>query len=364
MKQTKLYSAHTMPGLERIAWQEIHRLAPDAELETYKTIPGKNGLVLFNYAGPVEPLLELRTVEDVFLIINRIPHVAWGYEGLDQIFKQVLMDKTYKQVMNQIGEQRKDRKDTFKTFRIIVRIAGKNQPYRRVDMQRSLDKALKRNLGKSWQSVEDGGRVEVWANLIGMDFLLGIRLSDASMRQRDYKQQQIEASLRPSVAAAMVFLSQPKPDDVFVDPMCGAGTIILERALIERHTLLIAGDSSPESISATRENIGRKHKPREILLWDARQLPLETASVDRIVTNLPFGRKVAAGTDLEALYTQALNEFSRVLRPGGRAVLLTAAFKLFRQVIKDVPGLYIQREQSMTLLGLSATIFVLDRYDV
>ena len=56
--------------------------------------------------------------------------------------------------------------------------------------------------------------------------------------------------------------------------------------------------------------------------WDARRLPLPTASVDRIVSNPPFGKQLASPDEVPPLYAAAAAEWDRVLKPGGRAVVL------------------------------------------
>jgi len=46
-------------------------------------------------AKPCDPedLLSLRTAEDVFLVVERVPQVAWGYEGLSQIYEALLRSR-------------------------------------------------------------------------------------------------------------------------------------------------------------------------------------------------------------------------------------------------------------------------------
>ena len=53
-------------------------------------------------------------------------------------------------------------------------------------------------------------------------------------------------------------------------------------------------------------------------------LPLATSSVHKILTDLPFGKQFGTLKDNEELYPAVLAEMSRVLRPGGLAVLLTS----------------------------------------
>jgi len=52
--------------------------------------------------------------------------------------------------------------------------------------------------------------------------------------KRGYRHAQIEAPIRENLAAGIVLLSGWTPDQPFVDPMCGGGTIPLEAALIAK----------------------------------------------------------------------------------------------------------------------------------
>ena len=62
-----------------------------------------------------------------------------------------------------------------------------------------------------------------------------------------------------------------------------------------------------------------------LVVGDARAMPLDSGSIDVIVTNLPFGRQVLDDDAIPALYAAAAREVERVLVPGsgGRVVTLT-----------------------------------------
>ena len=58
--------------------------------------------------------------------------------------------------------------------------------------------------------------------------------------------------------------------------------------------------------------------------WDATRLPLPDASADHILCNPPFGKQLSDPAAIGPLYRRMLPEFNRVLKPGGRAVLLVS----------------------------------------
>ena len=359
-----LYLAQTMPGLEHVSWLEIRRRLQGTSLEGYKTIRDRNGMVLFRYVGDPEDLLALRTAEDVFMVVERVPRVAWGYEGLSQIYDAMLRSRFLNPSLpGRRAEPPRPRRQR-STFRVVTRMVGKSQPYRRKDLQQSIEKALEKGSGGRWRAVEEDGDLEIWANLIGFDFVCALRLSDASMRHRSYKTQHIEASLRPSVAASMVWLTAPQDDDVFLDPMCGAGTVLIERALIARHRLLLGADRASDALDAAAANIGPRHKPRQLLHADVRRLPLRPASVTKIATNLPFGKRVGTHRGNITLYRDAVREMDRVLAPGGRMVLLSSEVDLVDETVGAVEGLRVARGYDVQILGVNARVFVVEKHQV
>lgn len=355
-----LYYAHTMPGLEKVAWSEIRARLSGASFEGSKVLRGKNGLLLFAYAGQLD-LTQLRTTEDIFFLMERIPKLAWGREGLSQIYQTMLGSRALQRGLALRGVRDGYRQGKRLAFRVITRMSGGNQPYRRIDLGRAVEKALEKGSRHKWRAVKSGEDIEIWANLIGLDFVCGLRLSDATMRHRDYKRVHLPASLRPSVAASMVWLTDPRPSDIFMDPACGAGTLLIERGIIERHTLLLGGDIDDNALRAAAENIGPRHKPRQLFEWDARHLPLAAHSVDKVATNLPFGRKISGPTGLSGLYRALFRELDRVLTPEGSVVMLSSKTQLVRDTLRAIGNLQIIRGYTVTLLGLRARIYVIGR---
>jgi len=150
--------------------------------------------------------------------------------------------------------------------------------------------------------------------------LLSLRLTPAAFRFRGERAFS-PAALRPTVAHALVWLSRPAPADRFLDPFCGSGTVLAER-LAYPAARLTGGDADAAALRAARANL----PPAPALglaRLDARRLPLRAGVVDAAVSNLPFGRQVAAPDGIDALYRDFARELARVLSPGGRAILLT-----------------------------------------
>src|SRR5260370_27424851 len=105
----------------------------------------------------------------------------------------------------------------------------------------------------------------------------GLRLSDRTMRHRTYKMEHLPASLRPTIAAAVVRLADIKPKQVVLDPMCGAGTILAEVLEWSRHTgvrqaAVCGGDIEKAALRAAGPNL-RRLGHVNLVRWDSRRLP-------------------------------------------------------------------------------------------
>ncbi len=123
---------------------------------------------------------------------------------------------------------------------------------------------------------------------------------------------------------------------------CGAGTILAESLdVAEKRSRggeirVLGGDIDPNAMFVTSQNL--EHVGRASLArWDATALPLESASVDRIVSNPPFGKQLSSIEQVGPLYEAAAREWNRVLRPGGRAVLLRDGTMSLKRVAEGAP---------------------------
>ncbi len=357
-----IYYAQTMPGVEEIAWLEIRQRLKDAHFVRYLFAKEQNGIVVFDYPGPAADLLRLRTTEDVFMQIAAHDRLTRLRRDLRDIQTLVATSEGFGHAVNDYLRIR--RFSAPPTYRVVSRQYGKFE-YSRKDLTETVWRSLKQRYPR-WTPVADDAQVEFWANLLGSTFLLGARLSDRTMRHRFERKVELPASLRPSVAAAMVLLTDPKPDDIFLDPMAGSGTILYERMQAGPAGRVLGGDIDPERVDAARKNVrGNRKKPTssstlDIRQWDARQLPLDDASIDKVATNLPFGKQLRGAQTPAKLYPPILAELQRVVRPGGRIVLLTSEYDLIKEEVRKLPRLTITTGYSMAILGVWGRIYIID----
>ncbi len=350
--------AMTHPGLEEIAADEI-RVELRGEIKRTA-----KGLVVFRPRDLDRSLLTLRTTEDVFLFAWGTDELSYRAADLENIRKWTDRDADWKSLLlahHQIRPKPKGKP----SFHVVTQMSGQHG-YRRIDARKAFWRGLEDKFPTSWREVEENAAVEFWLTIEGATAIAGIRLSDRSMRHRPYKVEHFPASLRPSMAAAMARLAQFKPNQVIVDPFCGAGTILAESAIAINRLArgqvdtwapqLLGGDIDPHHLRMAQANL-RKMGEISLRTWDARQLPLEEESVHRIVSNPPFGKQLSSANEVGPLYRQSVREMDRVLKPAGIAVLLVADPTVMKDAIKKV-GWNQLRFTPVRILGQAAVILV------
>ncbi len=359
-KQRPLFLAQTQPGFEAIAANEIAGTLEGARIRGTRSVADKNGMVLFEYAGDVHELLTLRTTEDVFVVVATLDRPPPTRAALALLESTGLRATTVEPALTLLRQVAPGRGGKGKLrFRVIARQVG-TTAYRRVDAQHALERGLAQRGDHRWQGVEDGG-VEFWLTLLPDEAIIALRLSDERMRQREYKLTHLPASLRPSAAAALAWLTRPADTDTFLDPMCGAGTILIERAQLGRYRQLLGGDARAEAVETALANIGPRYKPITVQQWDARALPLDAGSVSAAAVNLPFGKQLGTAEGNRQLYPAFLREMERVLKPGAPLVALTADRRSLEESLRRASKLARRKVYPVMVLGQAASIYVVER---
>jgi 23S rRNA G2445 N2-methylase RlmL len=341
------------PGLEAIAGEEICR---DAHGKVKRSAPG---LVVFRVPEVANSLLRLRTVEDVFLLAWGTDRLTYRAEDLEKIQRWTAREADWSLLLRLHHLVRPKPKGK-PTYRLVTQMTG-THGYRRIDAGKALARGLAGKLPASWREADDNAAVEIWLTIHGATAVCGLRLSDRTMRHRTYKEEHLKASLRPTIAAAMIRLANAGANEVALDPMCGAGTILAEQLAVAwkpgvGSVRVWGGDLDVDAVRSAAINL-RRLGQAHLVRWDARRLPLLDQCVDRIISNPPFGKQLGRPEDIGPLYRDALAEYDRVLRPGGRGVFLVSDTQLLKEAARSV-NWQPERKVPVRVLGQQATINV------
>ncbi len=345
------YYVTTTSGLEDVTWEEINTRLKNVNLDEKK--PGQ---LSFTYSGDHKNLLRIRSAEDIYVHIGTISGLTRSRNSLGDIFRAVSSFKLddslliHKDLHGGKGRKRL-------TFRIYSSMASRHN-FRRVDAQNAAVSALTKKY--NWKLDLKSPALEFQMDLEDDVAQFGLKLTDERLRRWGYKVIHLPASLKPSIAQCMVLLSKPIPEDIFVDPMCGAGTIAIERAFAYPYQRIIAGDVEEMSTSSAKGNIHSSRKAIDLMLWNASTMPIKDQSVDKLVSNLPFGKLSGSHTENQYLYAIFFREMKRIMKIGSRAVLLTTERDLMRDIVSRHRDVKIEKQVNVELSGLKACIYVLN----
>ena len=333
--------AITTRGLEPICEREMHQ------------IPGLSiHQVGYRRIAAAVPelslaLLTLRTIDDIFL------NIATWQDVISQ--RAALLDlrlhSAHLDLLSSTAAVAQIRQLPKRpSFSITASFVGKRN-YSTDEIKQSVMQGVTSHF--AWEYREDEGNSDLNIRIFieHQTAYIGLRLGKQSLQKRSYKQVHTLGSLKPPVAAAMLWLAENRNGPV-IDPFCGAGTILIEASLMGYPA--IGGDLDRNALLATQNNARLAGVQPKLALWNTSCIPLASQSAGLVVSNLPWGRQTSTGPELEQLYRLACLEIKRILPTGSRAVLLTS-------LPEWVPGDYLHIEQriEISLFGQNPTILIL-----
>ncbi|NWI61971.1 THUM3 protein, partial [Todus mexicanus] len=258
-------------------------------------------------------------------------------------------------------------------FRVTCNRAGEKHSFTSNEAARDFGGAVQEHF--QWKADMTGFDVEVLLNIHNNEVVVGIALTEESLHRRNITHFG-PTTLRSTLAYGMLRLCDPQPTDIIVDPMCGTGAIPIEATTEWPGCYHIAGDNNPQAVKRAANNICSLLKkseskesstslgiPLDIIQWDICNLPLRTGSVDIIVSDMPFGKRIGSKKKNWDLYPACLTEMGRICTPGtGRAVLLTQDKKCFAKALSRLGHIWRKGQTVwVNVGGLHAAVYLLKR---
>lgn len=249
------------------------------------------------------------------------------------------------------------------TFRVTTVRQG-DHDFTSIDVQREAGAALEAHYGTTVDLEEYD--VEVRVDVHDDRCLVSVQHTHEALSRRQVRLFQPHAALKPNVAYALLRLAHlDAPPTVVLDPFCGSGTILWEAGALWPETTLVGNDWNSDTLAGARQNAEAQDLADRVTLYESDAWNLvETVgphAADVVVTNPPFGVRLASSMDFGPFYRRVLQQLHEVLRPAGRVVILVLRQAPFNRALRDTENFDVRHVRVIEIGGLYPRIFVLER---
>jgi len=340
-----IYLVITPRNLEDISIKELNNKKIKIVRKLYRKI-------LINFNDNPNDLSQLRSPDDVLIFLKEFKdrqHYIGNLQNIYTEIKKVDMSNALI-TCNKLRELNKDL-----TFSVTVSIIGKRK-FTQDFLKRIIVKALKnKNL-----IFKNKGKPDLDFSIIieNETVFFGLRLFKEPLHKRDYKKHSLPASLKSNIAYSMLELANVTKKEIVLDPMCGIGTIPIEAAFMGAKP--IGFDINSKSIHLAKKNAKKANKEIKFEQRNALNTKLFPNSIDKIVSNLPFGKQTSL-VSKETFFKRFLKEASRILKKHGVCVFLTAHSRLISSLVRKINDLKIIHERNISLFGLNPKIIIIKK---
>lgn len=224
------------------------------------------------------------------------------------------------------------------------------------NLSRELDEISGGNLKNSPSSYEIEIRIIEKNNLCSAF----IKLYTIKDNRFDYREKALAASINPVTAAIVMKNIEKwlKPNAKVIDPFCGAGTMLIERAKLKDFKSLTGVDIFSTGIAYAEvnsylANVNIELKCEDILEFYSRD------RFDEMISNMPFESKSGVSSFNTRLYSEFINRIPSIVRPGGMVFLYTVEKNLLKESLIDNKYLKIIDTIKIESGGLIPHVFVI-----
>lgn len=335
------YIAYCTKGLEEVVKREITSFIYDANV-----LEVANKRIVFDSEENVDKLVMLKTVDDLGLFVTSVENIN-SVENLVELVKKT----DFRNYFNRINNYR-NLKDKFS---VTASIAGS-----KLSTSESIKQVVSTIHSKYlWELEEfDHTNFDIRIFIDHKKLYISVRLTSESLQHRSYKTTSKLGSLKPTIAAAMVFMAQRGRRNLkIVDNFCGSGTILCEA--INLGNEVYGGDIDNESVDIARNNLKNLHYKNldRIKNLNATNTNWQNGYFDCAISNLPWDKQITVDS-ITNLYIGTVEEYRRILKQGGNLCLLVSKPELLIKYLKrSFPSQEIHSFK-IGLLGQAPTIVV------
>ena len=326
-------------GLVPFALDELRNRFPRLVQVTNKTATA----IQFRYAGDLRSLHKLRLAQAAYSVeyfaVPR-PRALLGDAHWRRFMAQI------RQIVDLLAP------NTFQSFSLSAAGSDSSVMQRirqEIGTATGLPEAEKGDLWIRIRPAKDG-----WETMV--------RLHARPIATRAWRVCNYEAALNATVAHAMALLSNPNDDQHVVNLGCGSGSLLIEHRSISEVAHLVGIDHDDTLLKCAEANIAASGlQGIELLNGNMLKTPFETASMDALLADLPFGQNVGSHEDNTRLYPAVLREAARIAKPDACFVLITHEVNLIESLLRQSSVWQLEQSIRVTLRGLHPRIYVLRR---
>lgn len=321
------------------------------ELEE-KSISGRlvdDGILI--YENDLDKIYTCRTFYELLFPLDECENLEFDYK----VIASAIINANVVDFLNQCHES--DSTSPF-WYRVEFKTMDANRERSEFvkNLSRELDELSCGNLKNSPSSYEVEVRVIERNNLCSVF----IKLYSYVDNRFDYRKNEIATSINPVTAAIVIKSIEKwlKPSANVIDPFCGTGTMLIERAKLGEVGTLTGVDIYRTAISAA--TINSKLAKVNIELLDEDILEYSTTDpFDELITNMPFDNKSTTHNKYADLYSAFVKKIPTLVISGGMVFVYTIEKQLFREVLIDNEELELLQEIKIESGRLTPHVFVL-----
>lgn len=303
-----------------------------------------DGLVVYRSDIGSDKIKEIRFFNNSFLLLSFFENL--NSDPLRLMARQVLHNPDL------VAKVKKYIPKKNRSFRIVT--SQENQLVS-VDnnLLKDLEELLSQTTGLAVNRTNPDGEIWFLWRREGYGFV-GLRIT----KTPNYEKTLHKGELRPELANLMCLIAEPKNSDVILDPFAGYGAIPLECSKSFSVGKIMASEKDKGVFQLLQERVKKLDSKVIVGRWNALNLDaLTDNSVDKIITDPPWGFYLEQDENLTNFYQQMLKSFSGVLKNGGLMVILMGQKELFESVLGEFSGLKLLGKYDILVSGKKAAIY-------
>ncbi|MCL4392975.1 RsmD family RNA methyltransferase [Patescibacteria group bacterium] len=342
-----IYFSTFITGLSDIIEKELKEKIEDVSIKLIQ-----DTFIIYETSVPKDRITSLRFFNNTFVLVKTFKTIDTSTKAINKIIKETINDQEFFHHLNKNIPKKKN------SFRIVISVDNqmvspdKNVLYK---LENKISEKLNMQIHRSLPDVELWYFIRREGNAY-----FGVRLTTHT----EYTKILNKGELHPELANILCYLSEPSKTDIFLDPFAGSGAIPIERAIAFPYNKIIAGDYSIHVIKTLKIKTNKVKKIIEVKKVDALTMSnFKDKTINKIVTDPPWGINIGKELDLEYFYRTMLQEFYRILKINGIIVILIGKKDIFENVLLEFSNqLQLKQQYNILVSGKKAGIYKLRKY--